>query len=339
MEKEILNARNSIFDEELHHEIHREARNLINQGVRCVGTSVLIPFETDKQIEIDLVTPESSASEDFIGSSPVVDNVAISLRILLSYAHRQSLQNRSQKPPPLRESKNPRPLYALLKSVIEYFQHRSHVQSMQTFLEQLRKTLAVAGLDLATETFESFQDLAVASSATNNPYDSSIETLLQQLTSSPHSTTTLHLPDGATNVKIDIHTALHPPTLGSSFHVFNNNILPMSPIAQLPPSAQYSSLAPLESYITHTTSLSILQYLLSQFSSWRAFSPRSNSIMRNRPGSRDREIVSVVLDKGQLGLTWQRNGRLNDQGIWTWDDLGVEGIGEKRSLVDVFRTF
>ena len=336
MEKEILNARNSIFDEELHHEIHREARNLINQGVRCVGTSVLIPFETDKQIEIDLVTPESSASEDIIGSSPVVDTVATSLHILLSYAHRQSLQNRSQKPPPLRESRNPRPLYALLKPVIEYFQHRSHVQSMQTFLEQLRKTLAVAGLDLATETFESFQDLAVA---TNKPYNSTIETLLQRLTSSPHSTTTLHLPDGATNVRIDIHTALHPPTLGSSFHVSNNNILPMTPIAQLPPSAQYSSLAPLESYITHTTCLSILQYLLSQFSTWRGFSPCSNSIMRNRPGSRDREIVSVVLDKGQLGLTWQRIGRLNDQGTWTWDDLGVEGVGEKRSLVDVFRTF
>lgn len=268
-----------------------------------------------------------------------MDNVATSLRILLSYAHRQSLQNRSQKPPPLRESRNSRPLYALLKPVIEYFQHRSHVQSLHMFLEQLRKKLAVAGLDLAIETFESFQDLAVASSATNKPYNSAIETLLQQLTSPPHSTTTLHLPDGATTVKIDIHTALHPPTLGSSFHVINNNIPPMSPIAQLPPSAQYSSPAPLENYIIHTTTLSILQYLLSNSSTWCALSPHSNSIMRNRPGSRDREMVSVVLEREHLGLTWQRIGRLNDQGTWTWDDLGVEGGGEKRSLMDVFRTF
>lgn len=103
VEKEICSARDSIFDEELHHEIHREARNLVNQGVRCVDNSVLIPFETDKQIEIDLVPTKDSASEDIYNSSSVVANIAASLRILLSYAHRQSLRNRSEKPPPLRE--------------------------------------------------------------------------------------------------------------------------------------------------------------------------------------------------------------------------------------------
>jgi mediator of RNA polymerase II transcription subunit 17 len=339
VEKEISSARDSIFDEELHHEIHREARNLVNQGVRCIDNSVLIPFETDKQIEIDLVPTKDSASEYIHYSSPVVANIATSLRILLSYAHRQNLRNRSEKPPPLRESRVPRPPYAILKPVIEYFQHRSHVQSIHTFLEQLHNILAVAGLDLSIETAGSFQNHAIASLVNKKSYDSAVETLIKQLTSPPHSTMTMRLPDGATNITIDIHTALHPPTLGTSFLVTNENIPLESPIAQLSQSMQYSSLAALESHLLHLTTLSILHHLLSSFDHWRIFSPHSTSIMRTRPGSQDRDMASVMLERERLSLNWQRNGRFNDQGIWTWDTLGLEGGGEKRSLTHVFRSF
>ena len=339
VEKEICSARDSIFDEELHHEIHREARNLVNQGVRCVDNSVLIPFETDKQIEIDLVPTKVSASEDIYNSSSVVANIAASLRILLSYAHRQSLRNRSEKPPPLRESRVPHPLYAILKPVIEYFQHRSHVQSIHTFLEQLHQILAAAGLELSIETAGSFQNHAIASLVNKKSYDSPVETLIKQVTSPPHSTMTLRLPDGATNVFIDIHTALHPPILGTSFLVTNGNIPPESPIAQLPQSMQFSSFAPLESHILHLTTLAILHHLLSNFDDWRIFSPHTTSIMRARPGSQDRDMASVSLERERLSLNWQRTGRFSDQGIWTWDTLGLEGGGEKRSLTRVFDSF
>ena len=336
---EILNARDSIFDEELHHEIHREARNLVNQGIRCVGTSVLIPYETDKQIELDLISPEHSISEDVNGSNLVVDNVATSLRILLSYAHRQSLRSRSQTPPPIRESKKPRPLYALLKPVIEYFQHQLHLQSLQRFLEQIHKTLAAAGLDFAVETTSTSQNFAVANSVAKKLDTPTIENLLQQLTSPPHSTMTLQLAGGSTIVTIDVHTALHPPTLGTSCQVVNKDFPSTSPIAELPQTTQFPSLAALESHVMHVTTLLILQHLLSRFNTWRSFSAHSNSIMRNRLRSKDREMVSVVLGKGQLNLDWQRNGRLNEQGTWTWHDRGAEGDGEKRALVDIFKTF
>ena len=117
--RQILQARDSIFDEELHLEIHREARNLLNQDVRCKGSKVLVPFEQDKQIELDLVDAEQKASEPQTGSHVAADSILIVLRLLLCQAHRQNLQNRSQVPPPLRgEGSRPRPVYSILKPIM-----------------------------------------------------------------------------------------------------------------------------------------------------------------------------------------------------------------------------
>ena len=341
VEAEILNARNGIFDEELHHEIHREARNLVNQGVRCVGTSVLIPFELNKQLEIDLVSTEDNtlenAAEDNIGSSRMVVNATLVLRILLSYAHRQNLRSRSKKPPALRESKPPRPLYPILKPVVEYLQHRSHVRALQTFLAEVRATIDKAGLNLTVGTIESSYDIAgISAVATNSEDSSKVEALVQQLTSPLHSTMAINIIDGSTVVNLDIQTTISLPE-GTSFNIVNKEFPLQSPISQLPRSTQYTTLVDVENCITHLTTLSILHHLLSKFNDWRTCSTHGSSIMRNRSGTRDKEIVSLVLAKGQLSMTWQRSGSLNDQGTWTWEAEDLEGTGETRSMIDVFR--
>ena len=118
--KQILQARDSIFDEELQHEIHREARNLLSQDVRCKGSRVLIPFERDKQVEVDLVDVEEVSEDAHLESHIASDTMIIALRLLLSQAHRQNLRNRSQIPPPLRgEGTRPRPIYAILTPIVE----------------------------------------------------------------------------------------------------------------------------------------------------------------------------------------------------------------------------
>ena len=125
--RQILQARDSIFDEELHMEIHREARNLLSQDVRCKGSRVLIPFEKDKQVEVDLVDAEQVDDETQLEIHVAADTVLIALRLLLSQAHRQNLRNRSQVPPPLRgEGTRTRPVYAILKPIVETFSRGEH---------------------------------------------------------------------------------------------------------------------------------------------------------------------------------------------------------------------
>lgn len=341
VEAEILNARNSIFDEELHHEIHREARNLVNQGVRCVGTSVLIPFESNKQLEIDLVSAEDNgldnAAEDDVKSSRMVENATLVLRILLSYVHRQNLRSRSKKPPALRESKPPRPLYPILKPVVEYLQHRSQVRALQTCLAEVRATIEKAGLSLTVGTPESSYDIASISAVATKSKDSSkVEALVQQLTSPVHSTMAINIIDGFTVINLDIQTTLSLPE-GTTFNVVNKEFPLQSLISQLPRSTQYTTLVDVENCITHLTTLSTLHHLLSKFSDWRTCSTHGTSIMRNRSGTRDRELVSLELAKGQLSMTWQRSGSLNEQGLWTWEAEDLEGTGETSSIIDVLQ--
>lgn len=119
--RQILLARDSVFDEELHMEIHREARTLLGEDVRCKDSKVLVPFEEDKQVEVDLVHAEQQLDgEARLESHITADTVLIALRLLLSQAHRLNLKNRSQVPPPLKgEGKRPRPVFAILKPIYE----------------------------------------------------------------------------------------------------------------------------------------------------------------------------------------------------------------------------
>ena len=339
VEMEILNARNSIFDEELHHELHREARTLVNQGVRCIGSSILTPLETGKQLEIDLLSPEDTAPEDNIGSNPMVENAAIALRILLSHAHRQNLRLRSQNPPPVREAKPARRLYPILKPIVEFLQHRSYVQSIQAFLEEIRATMRQAGLLLAVETIGSpYNFTNVSAEAVSSGQFSTIDSLIQLFFSPIRTTIAIQSVDEQTVNNIDVNTSLSAPNLGTTFDV-NKTFLPKSSKSTSLQPTQLSSLAALEDHIAYLITSSILQHLLSICSGWRTFAPHHSSIMRNRPGVRDREVVTLVLAKGQLSMTWQRTGSLNDQGMWTWECEGLQGATQTESLVEVFKQF
>jgi len=340
VEKEILNARKSIFDEELHHEIHREARNLVNQGVRCVDGRVLLPYEIDKQIEIDLIPLEDNAFGDAPDSHTIPDTIAISLRVLVSHAHRQNLRSRSEMPPPLREHKAPRPIYALLKPVIEWLQHLSHIETMQNFLEGLRTTLSAATLDLSLNLTKSAYDPATLTAHTKTISSSTVDAVLRALISPVRSTLKIRILNGETTLTIDIHTALQQ--YGTIFEVnigkSQSTLLP----TYLPQSSRFMEVSALEKQIMHLITLAILQHLVSSTNPsempWRTVSPHSNSIMRNRPGKRrDQEMVTVDLTRSSLSLNLQRNGIKVEQAIWNRVDKESEGQGEKRRMIDICR--
>ncbi|KAL8947335.1 MAG: hypothetical protein Q9183_007800, partial [Haloplaca sp. 2 TL-2023] len=130
--KSLGKARNSLFDEELYHELNREARNLVNQGVRCMEDSVRFPYKDGLQVFIDLVSvEEAEESSQERDHDTVPDLTLAALRILLSHAHRQNRWRRSQPPPPITESAPPRPFYALLRPISELVQHDSVVKEIK----------------------------------------------------------------------------------------------------------------------------------------------------------------------------------------------------------------
>lgn len=326
--KDILKARNSIFDEELHHELHREARNLVNQGVRCADGRVLLPYEKDKQIEIDLVSleDESEDAEAPTGDSTIADAIVLSLRIFLCHAHRQTLHRRSRTPPPLLEAKPSRPIYALLKPIIEHFQHQSQLASLQQFLQHLQKTLSAANLSFSFDPPTSPYNLP----ATSNT--SLLSTLLHPLTTPLHSTTTLHLPT-ATAV-IETHTTLLPPH-HSPTHTYTTP-------SQTP--THHPTLHSLTTQILHHQTLSLLHHTTAAFPTWHS-SPTA-TLYRTQEKTQVTEKATISLSEESLNLKWWRGGGGGAGSGEGWrgvswfaaaDDHEGNGGGEKRAYDEVFK--
>ncbi len=334
VERDILRARDSLFDEELHHELDREARNLVNQGVRCVDGSILLPYETCKQIEITLVPLNDEPFGKATSSDHVADAIAVALRILLSHAHRRNLQNRSKMPLPLREHKPARPIYALLKPILEYLQHQSYVESMQTFVEGFGRTLAVAGFDMSIKRTRSSECRDTMAFAIAPSQKSTVDDMIKTLTLPLDTTMMLSFQSEPTAIKVRAHTALQPPHFGTTFQVIIPDPIPDTLMSTLPPQTQFTTLTTLENHIIDCLSLVIIQRLVSVFPKWRTISAYDKSIVWSDPKTRDKETVSVQLGKGQLILRYLRGGKQKASTSWIW--YGDRSGSMEQGLIEVF---
>jgi len=338
LEQQLLHARNSIFDEELHHELHREARNLANQEVRCAGSKIFLPYEHDKQVEIDLISKEEEDVDEDIGTTSYSQIIALSLRILLSHAHRQNLHNRSQIPPPLKEGQRPRPIYAILKPIVEISQHRSGIASVMEFLDGLEKSLAAAGLKFSAQTPTPSLDHASLLASASRKDHSAVQAVLLRLTAPLKTSITLELPPEAIFLKIDVHTTLLPPTLGTTYHATVIQSPPEHPISAMPSSMQFSSLSSLQEYLQRLTAFAVKEIILTNCPDWRSNSIYTSSLTHSKSINSGKDLITVVCSHGQLSLNWQQMVGLGDQATWVWSYLGLtspEGHTHQRSLLDV----
>ncbi|KAL3456846.1 subunit 17 of mediator complex-domain-containing protein [Aspergillus heterothallicus] len=151
VESRILQARDTLFEEELFHEMMREARVLGNQGVTTRQNLVKVPVSEEQEILLDLVDwDQDHAIEEGASSSEqnaLADAISYSIRILLTFAHRQNLRRRTQPPPPLAPKRRPTPEYQILRPVMAYLQHKSHMQWLSSFINNLRRVLESAGVE------------------------------------------------------------------------------------------------------------------------------------------------------------------------------------------------
>ena len=333
VEEEIVRARDSIFDEELHHELDREARNLVNQGVRCNEGSILLPYESAKQIEISLMARDEEHSDEVGKDDIFPEAIVTSFRILLSYAHRQNLRNRSQVPPPLREVKASRPVYALIKPVLEYLQHESCVNETQGLLGGLTNTLKAAGVSFSLDQPASSHNLRLWSKTRGQSDSSAIDDLLRLLTSPQHTSLTMICLNESITITIEIHTALQPPHFGTTFHVaVRGSASEQKPTALVQPE-QFTTSNTFQAHVLHVFTLIIQQTLLPHLAEWRTVSNHSHSIVRARARPQSKDTVFMDLSKERLDLTWQSTPS-GQHATWTWH---ADGQGENNSIIEVLK--
>ncbi|KAL9580471.1 MAG: hypothetical protein Q9212_004477 [Teloschistes hypoglaucus] len=331
--RDLLRARNSLFDEELYHEINREARNLVNQGVRCIGSAVRLPFRNDTEIEIDLV-PMDEDNEAVSDESAVPSAILMALRILLSHAHHQNHMLRSRLPPPITDSQPPRPFYSLLRPILELNQHNLTSREAKHLLGNLKRVTSAASIPFMFAQTASSNLFRVPDEMLNTKANT-IETLMNHLTSSHHTQMTLHLPSNYTTLTLDIHTSILPPNLGTSLQLSTATAAVDSAIAQMPHTLHFPTLDNLWKHVEFITSLDIVALLQAseRVPKWLApKSPYEAYMVGKNPKTAQKDQLGFSFEAGGLKVVWCKGEKTGSHG-WAAEKEGRKIPG--RGLIDM----
>jgi mediator of RNA polymerase II transcription subunit 17, fungi type len=206
VEKTILQSRDTLFEEELFHELTREARVLVSSGVTAHKNLIEFEYETDEQILLDLVDVENLNEDetDTTESSTEAEAIAHALHILLSYAHRQNLRRRTQLPAPLTNQKRTTPPYQLLRPILALMQHEAHCSALQSFLHDIYQVLQSAGLP-SKYTNSKFSSLHFKGSEQSSGV---VDTLLNQFMEPLESRFSGSMANQSSTFNIRIHTSM-----------------------------------------------------------------------------------------------------------------------------------
>ena len=323
VESMILEARNHIFDEELYHELLREARKMTNRGIQCTTDSIVLSLGEDRQILIGLVPPESLESDEIAKSRQLAwqdahlpDIIVSSLRILLCHAHRGNMKHRSQVPPPLTERKQPRSLYAILRPILAVLQHQSALKGLCNLLDKLRTILSHADVILEVDKKQTAFDAIKTISQKVNSDPSTAEALVELFLSPLLSVIHISLPTPALGLDIHVRTQ---SIQGTEYRV--NSVNPPGSVpAQLRTESVFMTTQEVEDHVLHLLMMELVSKISSELKSWEV-SAFHDGELRTQPDQEGRQqTVSLSLTSNRLRMTWSSTGgKLEDfTKIYDW---------------------
>ena len=219
----IRRARDSLFEEELFHEMVLETRNLLGFGVQYRNNVIHVPSSArgnsagGNTLLIDLI-PLDQPPEHFVASnsSQLSSGVALFARLLMSHLFRQRLRTRTEIPKPLSNSKKEEAAQPILKPILAQYQHYQALSRLLATLNDINAMFTAASIpfDLATSrsSTASAGKPVVASQKSEDSSFSLVEALCQPL----KSTINIKLPSGRGSVAnsseavVDVQTVLSP---------------------------------------------------------------------------------------------------------------------------------
>lgn len=263
VEKTILQARDTLFEEELFHELNREARSLASSGVRAHRNLIEFVYDEGQQIILDLVDlddmpSETETTEPDPQCGAIAEATAHALRILLSYAHRQNLRRRSQFPPPLTNHKRPTPQYQLLRPILSYLQHNSHLRSLQAFLDDTYKVFKAAGLSS-----EYTSSVFSALKSSPSPELSTVETLVSQFLEPLESRFAGTMANPTSTFNIRMHTSNADPSRLTAIGTEYDLSIRLPDFPHVQPPSRIGLKNEVESFLLHLLTLDLTTYFTS----------------------------------------------------------------------------
>ncbi|CAG8891916.1 unnamed protein product [Penicillium egyptiacum] len=360
IEDRILQARDTVYEDELFHELVREARAIASFGVTTRQNLIQIPASDDLEILLDLVDTDEDVSEpehciSQQGTS-IAEGLARTIRILLAYAHRQNLRRRTQLPLPLTPKTRPVPEHQLIRPALAYIKHMSHVRWLQSLLKDLYGVLHSASLRPPAYTARIFST-RIQSQTSPAP---AVENLVGQFLTPLLSTFNGKILTPRASFSIAIHTNLSSPPFGTTFDVSFN--MPKYPDIESP--GKLSHREEVEAAITHLLLLDVV-FTISANSSlksecnedqakrtWESIYPQHGELLipTPKPNSEKRKKMKIALSRHELSLEIYTVRCIDGtgRGNWekpsyhsmphTWKPSPIVGAPNQPSLMDFVST-
>ncbi|KGO74114.1 Mediator complex, subunit Med17 [Penicillium italicum] len=354
IEDRILQARDTVYEEELFHELVREARAIASFGVTTRQNLIQIPASDDLEILLDLVDTDEDTSEPEHDISQqgtsLAEGLAHTIRILLAYAHRQNLRRRTLLPPPLTPKIRSVPEHHLIRPALAYIKHMSHVRWLQSLLNDLFGVLKSANLKPPAYTSKVF-------SAGRRRQDSpapAVETLVGQFLTPLMSTFHGNILTPRGSFSIAIHTNLSSPPFGTAFDVSFN----MPKYQDLESPGKMYHREEVEAAITHLLLLDVVFTVSSNSGSlkserdkdkekpnWDAIYPQHGELLIPSK-SEKRKKMKIALSRHELSLEIYTVRCIDGtgRGNWekpshhsmphTWKPSPIAGSPKQPSLMD-----
>ncbi|ATY62122.1 mediator of RNA polymerase II transcription subunit 17 [Cordyceps militaris] len=161
LEARVLGARDTIFAQELWHELTREARSLAAYDVRTDGEKRLVcAVAADARIIVELLPLAACHPPDPPRALPedtTAQAIALALHILLTYAHRCNELMRCRPLPPHIPRTRGQQIYTLLRPVVARLLYARNAAACTRLVGSLVRSLRSAGLAAARFTLRTPQ--------------------------------------------------------------------------------------------------------------------------------------------------------------------------------------
>ncbi|KAI3140416.1 hypothetical protein CBS147326_2117 [Penicillium roqueforti] len=328
IEDRILQARDTVYEEELFHELAREARAIASFGVTTRQNLIQIPASDNLEILLDLVDTDEDTSQPEHDISQqgtsLADGLAHTIRILLAYAHRQNLRRRTMLPLPLTPKTRPVPEHQLIRPALAYIKHMSDVRWLQSLLKDLFGVLQSAGLKPPAYTARVFSTKRQKQTSSAPVVETLIGQFLTPLLSTFHGK--LLTPRGS--FSIAIHTNLSSTPFGTTFDVSFN--MPKYPDLESP--GKLSQREEVEAAINHLLLLDVV-FTISSHSgslksesdkdqakgSWEAIYPQHGELLIPSSKSESRKKMKIALSRHELSVEIYSVRCIDGTGRGNWE--------------------
>ncbi|UNI13795.1 RNA polymerase II mediator complex subunit [Purpureocillium takamizusanense] len=263
LESRVLESRNTIFSQELWHELTREARTLAAYDVRLQGSRLTCKVDESSKITIELLPLEACPSpDDSLAENGTTEMTLLSLHILLSYAHRYNELMRTRPIPPHVSRARGQQTYALLRPIIARLKSNISIRACTEYVGDLVGALQKAGLP-SSFTLRTPQLSMIESGASGPNQQSGAQTLVRNMLQPLEFTVKVVILDDM-SFTIRGRTLLFPFT-ATYYHVL---LPPSSPLQSMaaPFADGYSELRTLSEYVQTAVARTLAMHNISRLS-------------------------------------------------------------------------